>query len=191
MPSIHSRYVAAAVTEAVSILSDHTTRDWQVPAAGLEWSCWKTAAHIAHDLLAYAGQVAGRPDNQYLPFDLVVRDAATPEQLLTIVSACGGLLSGTLAASTPDTRAWHWGLSDPSGFAAMGMAEALLHTHDITRGFGVDWTPPEDLCAIVLDRLVPDVPDGDPARVLLWATGRGGLAEHPPVTSWHWHAAVT
>ncbi|WP_325049214.1 hypothetical protein [Micromonospora deserti] len=34
------------------------------------------AAHVAHDLLAYAGQVTGRPDGGYLPFNLVVSPAA-------------------------------------------------------------------------------------------------------------------
>ncbi|MER7474268.1 hypothetical protein ABT351_26655, partial [Micromonospora sp. NPDC000018] len=84
--------VDGAVTEMSAVLGPHTGRDWSVPAGGLEWSCWTTATHVAHDLLAYAGQVAGRPDAAYLPFDLVVSPAAAPAEVLRVVAACGGLL---------------------------------------------------------------------------------------------------
>ena len=33
----------------------------------------RPAAHVAHDLLAYAGQVAAQPGSAYLPFDLVIQ----------------------------------------------------------------------------------------------------------------------
>ena len=69
-------------------------------------------------------------------------------------------------------------------------AETLLHTHDITQGLDVPWEPPADLCAKVLGRLFPGAPPGDPARVLLWATGRGELDGHPRQTSWRWYAAL-
>ena len=51
----------------------HAEANWHVQAGSLEWSCWETAAHIAHDLIAYAGQVAGGATASYLPFDLDVR----------------------------------------------------------------------------------------------------------------------
>ncbi|MFG2905956.1 hypothetical protein ACGF13_12935 [Kitasatospora sp. NPDC048286] len=71
----------------------------------------------------------------------------------------------------------------------MGVAETLLHTHDITQGLGVDWLPPAPLCAAVLDRLFPDAPPGDPVQVLLWCTGRRELDSLPRRTSWTWKAA--
>jgi hypothetical protein len=71
----------------------------------------------------------------------------------------------------------------------MGVAETVLHTYDIALGLGVAWLPPPSLCSAVLRRLLPDAPEGDPARVLLWSTGRGDLAGRPPVTSWTWKAA--
>lgn len=182
--------VRRAVGETGRALRPYVDRDWSVPAGRLEWSCWQTAAHIAHDLTAYAGQLCGRPESAYLPFDLMVREDAAPERVLAVVEAAGELLCAALAASGPEVRAWHWGPTDPGGFAAMGVAETVLHTHDIARGFGLSWEPPGELCAGVLARLFPDAPDGDPARVLLWATGRGELPGHPLVTSWVWHAAV-
>ncbi|MFJ1755134.1 hypothetical protein [Kitasatospora sp. NPDC088134] len=109
----------------------------------------------------------GRGD-RYLPFDLAVQPG-------------------------PGLRAWHWGPTDPTGFAAMGVAEILLHTHDIATGLGLDWTPPAGPSAAVLARLFPDAPTGtgaDPAAVLLWCTGRTALPGLPRRTSWVWRAAL-
>lgn len=141
MRYIDNRDVNEAVTEMVRVLGPHDAEDWSVPAGPLEWSCWTTAAHIAHDLLAYAGQIAARPTDAYLPFDLSVRSDSSPREVLQVVTACAGLLGSALATASPEVRAWHWGPCDPSGFAAMGVAEVLLHTHDITQGLGVPWLP--------------------------------------------------
>ncbi len=50
--------VERAAAGMLSALSPHGGRDWTVRAGSLEWSCWTTAAHVAHDLFAYAAQVA-------------------------------------------------------------------------------------------------------------------------------------
>ncbi|MDI5971124.1 hypothetical protein POF50_017525 [Streptomyces sp. SL13] len=186
-----SRDVAAALAEATRTLAEHADRDWSVPAGTLEWDCRATAAHIAHDLLAYAGQVTAMPSDAYLPMDLTVRPAAAPRDVLRIVTAAAGLLIAALDAAGPGMRAWHWGACDAAGFAAMGVAEILLHTHDITAGLGIRWQPPAPLCAAVLERLFPDAPPGDPVPVLLWLTGRGELPGRDRRTSWTWTAART
>ncbi|GLW73849.1 hypothetical protein Kpho02_61470 [Kitasatospora phosalacinea] len=180
----------AALAEARRTLAPHLDADWSVPAGPLEWSCRDTLAHVGHDLLAYAGQVAALPEDGYLPFDLTVRPDAGPGEVLTTALACGELLALALAAAGPGARAWHWGPTDPTGFAAMGVAETLLHTHDIATGLALDWTPPPVLCAAVLTRLFPDAPPGDPAPVLLWCTGRAALDGRPRRTSWTWRAAL-
>jgi mycothiol maleylpyruvate isomerase-like protein len=190
MPSMDGRDVEQAVAEMVRVLTPYEPADWRCRAGTLDWSCWATAAHVAHDLLAYAGQVTARPDSAYLPFDLMVRDNASTRDLLQIVAGCGRLLSTALTVAEPTVRAWHWGPTDPSGFAAMGVNETLMHTHDITEGLGVRWHPPESLCTAVLDRLFPDAPAGDPVRILLWSTGRADLPGHPRVTSWIVKAAI-
>jgi hypothetical protein len=179
-----------AVAEMLRVLGPCERMDWRVPAGSLTWTCWTTAAHVAHDLVAYAGQLTGRPAGAYLPFDLVIAVDAAPRDVLQVVGAAGGLLSRALAGASPSDRAWHWGPCDPPGFAAMGVAETLLHTRDITQGLGVAWRPPASLCAAVLARLFPAAPAGEPVDVLLWSTGRGDLAGHPRVTSWVWKAAV-
>jgi hypothetical protein len=182
--------VEQAVAEMTRVLTPYESANWRCQAGTLDWSCWTTAAHIAHDLLAYAGQLAAQPDDAYLPFDLKVRDDASPRDLLRIVTASGRLLSNTLAASEPTARAWHWGPTDLSGFAALGVNETLMHTFDITMGLEITWHPPEALCKAVLARLFPDAPPGDPVRVLLWSTGRANLPGHPRVTSWVLKAAI-
>ncbi|MGW4690679.1 hypothetical protein ACWEPM_38185 [Streptomyces sp. NPDC004244] len=188
--SVDSRDLERAVSVMRGVLAPHVDADWSVRAGPLEWDCRATAAHVAHDLLAYAGQVAARPAEAYLPFDLVVHAEAEPCAVLGVVGACAGLLATALAAADPRMRAWHWGPCDTTGFAAMGVAEILLHTHDITQGLGVPWLPPARLSTAVLQRLFPDAPPGDPARVLLWCTGRGELEGRPRLTSWSWRAAV-
>lgn len=139
--------VQAAVAEMLEVLGPRTGKDWTVPAGPLEWSCQQTAAHIGHDLLAYAGQLVASPADAYLAFDLRVRPTASPAEVLQVAATCGGLLGSALATADRSLRAWHWGPCDPTGFAAMGVAEILLHTNDITRGLGVDWLPPAPLCA--------------------------------------------
>ncbi|MCU7722610.1 maleylpyruvate isomerase N-terminal domain-containing protein [Actinoplanes sp. KI2] len=161
--------------------------DWSVPAGTLQWTCRETLAHIAHDLLAYAAQLAGRSADAYLPLDLTVRDSGTVAEVLTIATACGRLLALALRAAGPGERAWHFGPSDAGGFAALGVAEILVHTYDIGQGLRVSWRPPADLSAAVLARLMPDAPvEGhDPADLLLRRTGRLGDAG-----PWRWTAAL-
>ena len=178
------------MAEMMAVLHPHVADDWEIPAGSLNWSCWTTAAHVAHDLMAYAGQVAGQPTTAYLPFDADVRANSDPQQVLDVVVACGQLLEYAVTSVDPSSRAWHWGACDPAGFAAMGVAEVLLHTYDITRGLGIEWAPPEDESRAVLDRLFPDAPDGPAVDVLLWSTGRGELPDRPRLTSWRYQAAL-
>ena len=82
-------------------------------------------------------------------------------------------------------RCWFWtgaGWTPPG--STMGVAELLVHTHDITQGLGVEWRPPVSLSHLgVVDRLLP-TPPGPSSDVLLWATGRGDLPGHTRITTW-------
>jgi hypothetical protein len=190
MISVGGQDVEAAVGEMSRVLMPHAEADWSVRAGSLAWTCWETAVHVAHDLVAYAGQVAGGATASYLPFDLVVAPSL-PREVLEVVAACGRLLSAVVEHAGPDTVAWHWGMSDAAGFAAMAVAETLVHTHDITRGLGADWRPPESLSQLVVDRLLPNAPHGRASDVLLWATGRADLDGRPRVGEWVWRAALS
>lgn len=117
--------------------------------------------------------------------------AAGSDGLLQVLEASGALLVAMVRTTPSRVRAYHvFGVSDPEGFAAMGIVETLVHTHDLAEGLGLAWTPPADLCSRVLARLFPGAPETtDPWPTLLWATGRAELPGHPRLTTWCWHGA--
>ncbi|WAL96374.1 hypothetical protein [Streptomyces sp. Je 1-369] len=206
--------VTAAVRLAVAVLREAPgDADWSGKAGGLEWDCWETVEHLADDLFAYAAQLGPEqpPLDTEVPFLWYRRRQGGPSNvtfadresgvagLLQVLESCGALLTGMVATTPSTVRAHHsWGLSDPEGFAAMGIVETLVHTYDIAGGLGIGhlWAPPADLCARVLDRLFPDVVtdagsyagSDAPWDVLLWATGRGTLPGRPRRTKWRWYA---
>ncbi|MFI2434471.1 GNAT family N-acetyltransferase [Streptomyces sp. NPDC018693] len=182
----------AAVASCVGLLRTVTDRDWEGTRAGrLEWSCRRAAEHIASDLIAYAGRLAGRHQNARLPFDIALDDGTDNAGVLDVIQATGTLLAVTVRATPRSARAFHpypFRSANREGFAAMGVAEVLLHTHDIAEGLGVPYEAPAELCEGVLTRIFPQVrPDADPWATLLWATGRGELPGRAPVTDWRWH----
>lgn len=180
----------ALATEALRGVAD---RDWSTPAAGLDWSCYDTAVHVAEDLVAYAAQLAVRATDGYVPLEVRTDEGTTPAGVLDMITASGAFLSAVVSLAGPEVRGWHpAGMAGPDGFAAMGVIETLLHTHDVLAGLGVpDWQPGSELPALVLDRLFPHLPHGDADdswRTLLWATGRGELPGRSRQTVWRWYS---
>ncbi|GAA4083400.1 maleylpyruvate isomerase N-terminal domain-containing protein [Nonomuraea soli] len=195
--------VRLAVALSVKVLTGVPADRWSAPAGTLEWTCRETLEHLADDLLTYALRFGlaqpmavprvplritrDRPDG---PGNVVFGDAAAgPEGLLTVVEACGGLLALAVDAAAPGTLAPHvFGASDPEGFAAMGVVETLVHTHDIAEGLGLEWEGPQDLSGRALARLFPDVAVVEaPWPSLLWATGRIDQPGRPRRTEWRWY----
>ncbi|GAB3431385.1 hypothetical protein GCM10027569_78560 [Flindersiella endophytica] len=177
--------------------------DWNAKASSLEWTCWETVEHLADDLFSYAAQLGPRPAPQERevrfawarkypggPANAINADPeAGPTGLLQVLDACGALLTAMVRTTPADVRAHHvYGLSDAEGFAAMGVVETLVHTHDAATGLGLAWNPPAGLCDRVLARLFRDVPaDADRWQALLWATGRAELPGRPRLTTWRWY----
>jgi hypothetical protein len=195
--------VTLAVRFAVAALSRAPADAWGNTAGSLEWDCWETVEHIADDLFAYATQLTpATPEGGYIPIAMTSTRPGGAESaihvdrengaasLLQAVEACAALLVAMVTTTSPDTRAWHpHGTSDPEGFAAMGVAETLIHGHDAALGLGVPWQPPADLCARVLDRIFPDAPaDSLPWAALLWASGRAELPDRPRLDDWRWYS---
>jgi hypothetical protein len=186
---VDSTDVRRALDDSLTLLARpaESPSAWSAQAGVVEWTCLSTAEHIAHDLTAYATQLAARAQDRYLPLDLVIRPETDPRTVLHITASCARLLCLELDTAAPDATAWHWGPTDRTGFAAMAVNEILMHTWDIAQGLRLPWTPPADLAARVLSRLfpaVPSVPGQDAGRTLLWATGRIALPGHPRRESW-------
>ncbi|MEU8888545.1 hypothetical protein [Streptomyces sp. NPDC048442] len=192
--------LAAALT--ASALRPARDADWSVRAGALEWDCWETAEHLIDDLFSYAVQLASERTDIDVPFRYTQEAPGSPynavradkeagvDGLLVALDSAAGLLHAVTATKPPGARAHHtFGVADPEGFAAMGVVETLVHTHDLTTGLGIDgWEPPADLCARTLHRLFPDAPaDTPPWPTLLWATGRGELPGRPRLDKWRWY----
>ncbi|WP_028799930.1 maleylpyruvate isomerase N-terminal domain-containing protein [Streptomyces sp. 142MFCol3.1] len=195
-----------AVRLAVAVLRQAPATAWEGKAGSLEWDCWETVEHLSDDLFAYAAQLGLKtpPLDREVPFvwesrrpggpaNAIHADrSAGPDGLLQVLEASGALLIAMARTAPPQTRAHHvFGVSDPQGFAAMGVVETLVHTHDLAQGLGLAWNPPAELCSRVLARLFPDAPSStDPWPTLLWATGRAELPGHPRLTTWRWDGTV-
>lgn len=184
-----SEHVREAVQRCAQLLRPEVQRDWSIGAGTVAWSCWETAVHVSNDLLKYAGQVVSQPQQGYLRFHVRAASDATPSDLLDTMQMTGSVLALTVETADSASTAWHYGATDPTGFAAMGVGEAILHTFDIASGLGIDWTLPAELCEFVLARMFPEFTEGAPIDRLLWVTGRRALGDQPPRTDWVWHAA--
>ncbi|MDR2986969.1 MAG: hypothetical protein LBV34_19240 [Nocardiopsaceae bacterium] len=183
-----------AASACAGALAAYADQDWQqAPAADLEWSCQKTVLHMVDCLYFYAMQIVYGNTDTYLCTELALDDSASPPRLLAALSAHADLLDRISRSADPATRAHHnYGVSDPAGFAAMGVVETLIHTLDAVRGLNPadEWRPPAALAAPVIARLFPDAPSGDPTDVLLYCCGRAPLREMPQQTDWQWDGTV-
>ncbi|MEV8597994.1 GNAT family N-acetyltransferase [Streptomyces sp. NPDC052012] len=180
-----------AVADCVAALRAVADRDWEGRTAGrLEWTCRETAVHIAEDLIAYAGRLAGRHTERYAPFEIALDPGTDNDGALQVIATTGALLAAAVRTTPRAVRAFHpypFRHANREGFAAMGVAEVLLHTHDISEGLGVAYEPPAELASFALTRIFPHVrPGPTPWQTLLWATGRGELPGREPVTGWQW-----
>ncbi|OON82813.1 maleylpyruvate isomerase N-terminal domain-containing protein [Streptomyces tsukubensis] len=201
-PPVTADDLRQALRRAVTTLREVPETSWDGRAGSLEWDRWETVEHLSDDLFAYAVQLgpAEPPLAGEVPFvwqslrpggpaNAVHADrAAGPAGLLQVLEASGALLAAMVSTVPAEVRAYHsFGISDPEGFAAMGIVEILVHTHDLAGGIGVTWAPPAGLCSRVLARLFPDAPsDTAPWPTLLWATGRAELPGYPRLTKWRW-----
>lgn len=190
-----------ALKLALDTLTGHPAVAWERPAGPVAWTCWETAEHLADDLFGYAGQLspAKPPLDGYVPYAVEpVREggpasairadrSAGPEGLLRVVESAGGLFLAVLRTAGPEVRAFHSsGVTDPEGYAALGLVETLVHVNDIAEGLGVAWEPPAEMCGRLLTRAFPgvDIATEGPWATVLWACGRRELAGRPSRREW-------
>jgi RimJ/RimL family protein N-acetyltransferase len=184
--------VEEAVASCVAALRPVVERDWTaVKAAGMDWTVHETAFHLGDCLVAYAANLAGGAQDDWVPFDITLDDGIDNTGLLHVIETAGALLAAAIRTASRDARAFHpypFRSANREGFAAMGVAEVLLHTYDMAGGLGVAYEPPSALPESVLTTIFPHVQPGpDHWRTLLWATGRGELPGRARLTEWRWN----
>jgi hypothetical protein len=199
--SAHLREVIDDLLPHFAALSDEA---WEETAAGLEWTCRDTVGHLLDDFGFYAMQLSGARPPQQSYIELLEpppwRDGSQPivfwpdpatgtRGIVSCVDAAAGLLVAVTATAPPERRGFHpFGLSDRTGFAAMGIVEAVAHGYDILSAHGVDHRADAHVCRLALDRLFPTAArTDDPWQDLLAATGR------TPETRgqrWRWDSTV-
>jgi hypothetical protein len=178
-----------AVEVCCGALETMLGEDWTRGAGVLEWTCSETLQHLA--ALAYGPVLAARMVS-FRPLALQVRPDAAVDELLWATKVGMLILAEVARAAPPSVRAFHpAGMSDASGFVAMGMDELLVHTHDIAAGLGTEFVPDDRLADLVTNRLFPWRPaSADPWAALLWANGRQSLpGQDNPGAEWLWHCA--
>ena len=130
-----------------------------------------------------------------MPLDATVEHRVKPDgpnaMLVDTMVTYARVLAAVVDASPATARGFHpMGAADPSGFAAMAGDEYLIHTDDALRGLGADFAPPEELTAVVLARLFPEVRGEEDAwSRLRWANGRIALGDRPRRSTWRWYCA--
>ncbi|WP_434598914.1 maleylpyruvate isomerase N-terminal domain-containing protein [Streptomyces sp. A5-4] len=187
-----SDLVRTAAEESTAVLEEGADQSWARTAGDLDWSAHETLSHIALGVVGYAGLLIARPTDRYITLFSSIDSHAPAPAALEGIRIAGTLLANTVDTTPSDVRAWHpYGHSDAAGFAAMGALELVVHGRDIARGLGIDWTPSDELCAPVVDRLFPDAPTGHgPVDTLLWCTGRAALPGLPRQSGWRWYGEV-
>ncbi|KAB2340138.1 DinB family protein [Actinomadura rudentiformis] len=181
----------AATAETLPVLLKGA---WSRRAGDTEWTCRTMLSHVVLGAVGYAGSLLAQPPDRPTGLISGTDRHASIHACIEAVEVAATFVSLAVRASQPDIRAYHpWGTSDPSGFAAMAGVEILVHSHDLTRTLGFEWSPPDELCAPILQRLFPDAPTGHTAgQTLLWCTGRVAL---PGIVQlghgqWQWDGRV-
>jgi hypothetical protein len=175
----------ATARAAAGLLSTVPDFSAQVPVMGADVR--RVVQHIATCLQWYAHDLVAGPTESPGPMPTWPPDAA-PADLVRELGISAELLARVVALAGPADRAFHpWGVADPSGMAAIGIAEIVLHTDDVASALGLPWSPPVGPVTGTLARLFPDAPaDGDPWTAMRWASGRGDLPGRERVTDWRY-----
>jgi hypothetical protein len=190
-------YVIEAADELVKVLNSTTEMDWKKQTPTLNWNQEQTAIHTMRACLEYSYQVVGGRMDTYQPVLFDKKEVATPVEILKMISTAARVLERVVKTSSNSDRAWHaYGVSDPVGFAAMGVVEISVHTYDLAKGFGIDFVPLKSVANFAVSRLFtdtvefPKVSEEDAGELLLWCAGRIELAGLAQREGWKWNGQV-
>ena len=191
-------HAVSAADELARVLKPTTALDWEQLTPDLAWTQSQTAIHTMRACLEYSYQVVGKKLDTYQPVLFEKKEAATPADYLLMIPTAARVLSRVVATAEPEDRAWHaYGESDPIGFAAMGVVVVRVHTYDLGKGFGIEFTPLEAPSEFAITRLFADTVETSAdfaseswGKKLLWYAGRIELAGMPRREGWKWNGRV-
>ena len=196
--------VRRALTATLLQLRELPDDAWDVMATDLEWTCREAAAHVGDCFLGYAMQLTGNPpslDNYVKLLEPTpVRDGGPmvlvyplPEAgtsgVISMLDATGGVLAAVVEVTAPSVRGYHpAGVSDASGFAAMGIVELILHAFDILSAHEVSFRADDAIARAVLERIFPQAElAANPWDELLRLSGR---VPETRGTHWRWYSEI-
>ena len=134
------KWVTKVADELAEVLQPTINLDWEIKTPDLDWTQSQTAIHTMRACLEYSYQVVGKRIDTYQPVLFEKKDKATPPEYLPMIATAARVLEKVVKDADPSDRAWHaYGISDPVGFAAMGVVEVSVHTYDLAKGFGIDF----------------------------------------------------
>lgn len=190
LSSVDGAILRSAVEHCGEFLRSRLGGDWARRGELVELSAAELVAHVAETLIWYQGDLLAGETELSVAEVRVPATGAAPD-LVRAVETHGRLLALLVDAVPEGTRGFHpFGVSDASGFAAMGCDEVLVHTGDVAAALGVEFVPDAGLVVPVLERIFPWAPGGhDPWETLLWANGRAALPDRPKLSRWRWHCA--
>ena len=180
-----------AVNVAAETFTPTTEADWSVGAGDLEWTCRETLEHNIDGLLWYAANLATLSTVRRTDLRDGRHGDARPTilDLVDSLVSAGHILARVVEATPMGGRGFHGsGMADAAGFIGMGCDETLVHSYDVSRGLGLAFAPPPDICGAVVARLFPWAPaHDDPWQLLLWCNGRAPLPDSPRIgPGWGW-----
>lgn len=191
-------HVVSAADELAKVLTPTIGMDWEIQTPDLAWTQTQTAIHTMRACLEYSYQVVGKKMDTYQPVLFERKESANAADYLMMIPTAARVLSRVVATAEASDRAWHaYGESDPIGFAAMGVVEVSVHTYDLAKGFGIDFTPLQAPSEFAITRLFADTVETnadflaeDWGKRLLWYAGRIELAGLARREGWKWNGRV-
>jgi hypothetical protein len=185
-------WVNLAAEELHKTLLPTTDLDWESKTPDLDWTQAQTAIHTMRACLEYSYQVVGKRMDTYQPVLFEKKPQAKPIEYLTMISTAAKVLQKVVSSASLDDRAWHaYGVSDPVGFAAMGVIEVSVHTYDLAKGFGIDFVPNTLASEFAINRVFSgtvEFPNFEShGQLLLWLAGRIELSGVVRRSGWKWN----
>ena len=184
--------VLVVAEDLVQTLTPTVDLNWESQTPDLDWTQSQTAIHTMRAALEYSYQVVGMRMDSYQPVLFEKKEKATPADYLPMILTAAKVLQKVVKDSDVNDRAWHaYGVSDPIGFAAMGVVEISVHTYDLARGFGIEFLPDHIASEFAIERLFSGTTEypqyKNHGELLLWLAGRIELSGHARRQNWKWN----